>query len=227
MIKIGYGVADFETMVQRGFYYVDRTDHIELLENVSSQYLAFLRPRRFGKSMWISVLQYYYGIQYKEKFDFLFGNYHVGKKPTPEANSYLILRFNFSGIGTETDEQLIQSFLLAVCGAVGNFMNNYPAYFNDEKRKTILQNKMPHDVMREFFDHLNGIDRKVYLLIDEYDHFANELIALRLDTFKKLVTQNGWVRKFYEALKNGANDGVIGRMFITGVSPIMLDSLTS
>ena len=126
MIKIGYGIADFETMVQDDLYYVDRTQYITKLENASSRYIAFLRPRRFGKSMWISVLECYYGLEFKDKFDALFGNYHVGTHPTILANSYLILRFNFSAISTDTDEKMEKSFLLALDEGISRFIKNYP-----------------------------------------------------------------------------------------------------
>ena len=227
MININYGQTHFKDIVTDELYYVDRTHYLPILENSGAAYVAFLRPRRFGKSLWISVLEHYYGTQYKDDFEFLFGKYSIGKNPTKEANSYLILRFNFSGISTDTDEKLHTSFLKEIKRGVSVFMTDYSDYFNEKTRESILNNTESHDLMRSFFEKLRNAKHPIYLLLDEYDHYANELITLRLESFKKLVTQNGWVRKFYESLKNATNDGVIGRMFITGVSPITLDSMTS
>ena len=91
MIKIGYGQSNYKNMVKDDFYYVDRTDYIALIENMGSHFLFFLRPRRFGKSLFISTLEYYYGLQHKAEFDYLFGQRYIGKNPTPLANSYLVL----------------------------------------------------------------------------------------------------------------------------------------
>ena len=227
MIKIGYGIADLKTMVDRNLYYVDRTEYLEILEGFSSSYIAYMRPRRFGKSMWISVLDYYYNVKHSASFDYLFGKYNVGKKPTPFANAYLILRFNFSGVTTETDDILRESFLVAVIEGLKLFFKNYPKNISKEARIAILSEKSPANMLRSFFDSVTTERHKVYLLIDEYDHFANELMAFRFNTFQNVVTKDGWVRKFYEVFKNKANDGTIQRLFITGVSPVTLDSLTS
>ena len=99
MIKIGYGQSNYETMVKDDFYYVDRTDHIALIENMGSRFLFFLRPRRFGKSLFISTLEYYYDLRYKAQFDELFGHRYIGKYPTPLANSYLVLTFDLHATG--------------------------------------------------------------------------------------------------------------------------------
>jgi hypothetical protein len=229
MIQIGYGKADYRELITRGFYYVDRTQFLEVLESMGAEYLIFLRPRRFGKSLWISLLEYYYGLQYKNDFDQLFGKTYIGKNPTNSKNNYYILRFNFSALDTQSDEKLANAFNLGVQGGFTLFMNTYNAFFTPSVREHILRQTDAANCARAFFDHLRSqqIKQKVYLLIDEYDHFANELISFRMETFRNIVSKNGWVRKFYETLKIAANEGVIEKMFITGVSPIMLDSMTS
>jgi len=104
MIKIPYGESDFHTLITRDYFYQDRTQFIEKLEKWYSKYPIFLRPRRFGKSLFISLLHYYYGVEHKEKFQNLFGNLYIGQHPTDYANTYLVLRFEFSRIDTATHE---------------------------------------------------------------------------------------------------------------------------
>jgi hypothetical protein len=227
MIQIGYGKADFRELITRGFYYVDRTRFLEVLESMGAEYLIFLRPRRFGKSLWISLLQYYYGLQYKNEFEQLFGNTYIGKKPTNSKNNYYILRFNFSGLSTETDELLTEAFVKSVRKGVRRFFQDYPDFHHLERQQEILNERQAAIMVGNLLSTDSNNQKKVYLLIDEYDHFANELIAFRMDSFRNIVSKNGWVRKFYETLKIAANEGVIEKMFITGVSPIMLDSMTS
>ncbi len=229
MIKIGYGKADYRELITRGFYYVDRTQFLEVLESMGTEYLVFLRPRRFGKSLWISLLEYYYGVQYENIFEQLFGNTYIGKNPTSSKNNYYVLRFNFSGLDTQTDEGLSAAFLLAVQTGVNSFITRYKHIFTRLVTAHILEQKDAALCMRLFFAHLLDADigNKIYLLIDEYDHFANELISFRMGAFRNIVSKNGWVRKVYETFKIAANEGLIEKMFITGVSPIMLDSMTS
>ena len=125
MLRIPYGIADFKKIALGKMYYVDRTSYLEVLENIGAPYISFLRPRRFGKSLWISVLQYYYGVQYKNQFQELFGSVYIGKNPTEEANSYLILRFNFSGIVSHSDEVLKTSFLNSIKSDIAYFIKSY------------------------------------------------------------------------------------------------------
>ncbi len=228
MIKIGYGISNFADMVSENRYYVDRTPFIEVLENtIQSKYLFFLRPRRFGKSLWISVLEYYYGKQYADKFDFLFGKYHIGKNPTPLKNSYLMLRFDFSGIDTTTILKTEEGFLSKVKLGVGFFAQKYRPFFSEETEAYWLAAGKAEQVMGRFFKSVSGISQQIYLLIDEYDHFTNELVSFNLDGFKKIVSRNGFVRKFYETIKTATGEGIVNRIFITGVSPVTVDSLTS
>lgn len=229
MIKIPFGVSDFEQMITQGYHYIDRTQYLERLEAMGKKYLFFLRPRRFGKSLFISVLQYYYGIEYKNKFEQLFGQQYIGEKTTPLANSYLILRLNFSAIDTDSSEKAFDGFLKRVKNAVEGFTGFYSDFFERTDIKKISVSKTPQDVLDTLFQIMKDrkIERKIYLLIDEYDHFTNEIMAFRFEEFKEIVSKNGWVRKFYESLKIGTDAGWIDRMFVTGVTPITLDSLTS
>ena len=229
MIKIAYGESNFKSLIEDGCYYQDRTHYIPVLESWGQKRFIYLRPRRFGKSLLLSILRYYYGLQYKGLFDTLFGKTYIGTNPTPKAHNYMMLRFDFSGINTDTEQETYDGFLSNVKKGVDAFLTNYDAFFTKEQVKVILANKQPNELIKELLScHIrNKISHKIYLLIDEYDHFANELISFNYAYFSDIVTENGYVRKFYEVLKWGTAEAIIDRIFITGVSPITVDSLTS
>ncbi|MFN0201614.1 MAG: AAA family ATPase, partial [Bacteroidia bacterium] len=224
-----YGISNFAELPKGNYFFADKTPFLHKLENLGEKYIFFMRPRRFGKSLWISILQYYYGTQYKERFQKLFGEYYVGKNPTENANNYLVLTFDFSGIDTSTAENTYQGFLKKVLVGVGAFMSEYPTYFSSKDIEIIEEQTSPEHLLSEFFRRLSKttLSHTIYLLIDEYDHFANELLALNLSHFRNIVGKNGWVRKFYETIKTATRDGIVERMFVTGVSPATLDSMTS
>jgi Predicted AAA-ATPase/PD-(D/E)XK nuclease superfamily len=229
MIKIAYGKSNFKEVIDGKCFYQDRTSYIRQLEDTTSSYLFYLRPRRFGKSLFITMLNYYYAIEFKDQFQAIFGKLAIGKKPTALANSYLVLSLEFSGILTDTPKETFEGFLFNVKDAVGTFLAQYEEYFTPEQAKTILSQEQPNMVMRRLFSYHNDnkVPIPIYVLIDEYDHFANELVSFNFDYFKKIVTKTGFVRKFYETIKKATRDSVVQRIFITGVSPITLDSLTS
>ncbi|MEM6697625.1 MAG: AAA family ATPase, partial [Bacteroidota bacterium] len=229
MIKLPYGISNFETLAKDDFYFVDRTSYIEQLEQFGSRYLFFLRPRRFGKSLFISMLEHYFGIQHKEKFEQIFGQYYIGQKTTELANQFLILKFDFSQIDTATFESTYRGFLNNVKHGILSFIGSYGQYFSKQDEEEVRSGKTPEGVLQSLLRifNLNREGKKIYLLIDEYDHFANEILSFRFQDFIKMVGQNGFVRKFYEAIKVGTHSGAIDRLFVTGVSPITLDSLTS
>ena len=229
MIRIGYGKAHFPLLIKDKAHYVDRTHYIERLENSGEAFVFFLRPRRFGKSLWVSILHHYYGVAHKDKFETLFGNYYIGQNSTVYANQYLILSFDFSGIDAESKDTVYRDFLEKIRIAVSSFMTENKTIFDEKDRAYVLKAKEPHSLVNLLLEILkaNAPDKKIYLLIDEYDHFANQLMAYKLNDFKEIVSKGGFVRVFYETLKTAAGQGLIERMFITGVSPITVDSLTS
>jgi Predicted AAA-ATPase/PD-(D/E)XK nuclease superfamily len=229
MINITYGQSDFKALIEEGFFYQDRTQFIETLEKWPSKFPVFLRPRRFGKSLFIMMLHHYYGLEYKQEFPTLFKNLYIGQHPTAEANKYMVLSFDFSGIDTTNHESTYQGFLKNTLTGVSIFMTTYKDFFTEEQRRVINSEQSPESVIKTLFQFMqnNRISHKIYLLIDEYDHFANELLSFDFNRFKSNVSQNGFVRKSYESFKKAARDGIIGRIFITGVSPITMDSMTS
>ncbi len=229
MVKIPYGTSNFEKLITQGFSYIDRTQYIEVLESLGEQYIAYLRPRRFGKSLWVSTLQYYYGLEHKEKFTQLFGDQYIGQHPTDLANSFLVLKMDFSGIRTETLASTYQGFLSNIQKSADIFLSQYASYFDELDDQYVGAADSPDEVVKRLFQTVKkrNTGHKVYILIDEYDHFANELIAFHFQDYQDVVSRNGYVRKFYEAIKTATGDGIVDRIFITGVSPITLDSFTS
>ena len=222
MRKLPNGISNYETIVRENYIYVDKTMYIEKLENLSDRTIMFLRPRKFGKTLFTSTLECYYDVSKKEEFKTLFANTYIGKNPTKSKNSYHILRFNFSGISTNTVEEAIKGFREKVDLGIDRFVNNYGIdFYNNPEQST-------EGVLGSIFEAFRNQKpkEKIYVIIDEYDHFANELLGFKTDEFKNLVAKNGKIRKWYEILKEGT-ESVVDRIFITGVAPITLDSTTS
>ena len=222
MKKLPYGISDYQRLIENEYYYVDKTKHIEKLENLSEPYIIFLRPRKFGKTLFTSTLENYYDIKKADKFEELFKNTYIGKNPTKQKNKYHILKFNFSGIDTTNEETTIKGFKNEIASSIKVFVEKYEMNFivnTEDEAEGILDN-----LVKAF--NIQRRNEKIYVIIDEYDHFANELLGFNTNQFKNLVSKNGKVRKWYEILKKGT-ESVIDRIFITGVAPITLDSLTS
>ena len=222
MKKLPYGISDYERLVENDYYYIDKTMYIEKLENLAEPYIMFLRPRKFGKTLFTSTLENYYDIKKQEQFEKLFSNIYIGKNPTKLKNSYHILKFNFAGIDTTNNETTLKGFKEKITFSIDEFVKKYNIefYINPELTAEGLLNNLIVAFK------IQKPKEKIYVIIDEYDHFANELLGFNTDQFKNLVSKNGKVRKWYEILKEGT-ESVIDRIFITGVAPITLDSLTS
>lgn len=232
MLKIPYGESDFSGVIQGNFFYQDRTKYIQDVEQSGSKFIFYLRPRRFGKSLFISMLHHYYALEAQKDFHKLFDHLDIGKNPTPFANQYMVLSFEFSGIQTNTPESTFKGFLRKVQHAVRIFLGAYRNFFPQDIHNDIIHQSSPDAMIDSLFFYYKKISQteilpKIYILIDEYDHFTNELIAFDFKTFIDSVTQNGFVRKFYETIKTATRDSIVDRLFVTGVSPITLDSMTS
>ena len=222
MRKLPTGISNYEELVRDNCIYVDKTMYIEKLENISDKRVMFLRPRKFGKTLFTSTIENYYDIAKKDKFEELFSKTYIGKNPTKNKNSYHILRFNFSGIDTTNVEATIKGFKKEIASSIEVFVNKYDMDFyinNNDEAENILDS-----LFKAFY--IQKANEKIYVIIDEYDHFANELLGFNTDEFKNIVSKNGKVRKWYEILKKGT-EMVVERIFITGVAPITLDSTTS
>lgn len=222
MRKLPLGMSNYEDIVRENRIYVDKTKYIEILEDFPNKTVMFLRPRKFGKTLFTSTLECYYDKNRKDKFDELFKDTYIGKNPTENRNKYCILRFNFSGISTETLETTIKGFREKVDLGINTFVELYGLdFYNNPEQST-------EGLLGSLFQafRFQRKEEKIYVIIDEYDHFANELLGFKTEEFKNLVAKNGKIRKWYEILKEGT-ETVVDRIFITGVAPVTLDSTTS
>ncbi|WMP16783.1 AAA family ATPase [Thiothrix lacustris] len=222
-MKIPYGESNFKKVITEGFVYLDKTDYIPQLEAAGS-HLFLLRPRRFGKSLFLSMLEYYYDVAYQHEFDALFGKLYIGQQPTPLRSSYQVLFMDFSGIDTDAGhDAVLQRFTSKVDMHLQTFLRRYA--YPDSYQDAIREKVTPADKMQQFVELLG--EHKFLLLIDEYDHFANSILAADMKLFLRIMGKGGFVRSFYETLKTATQRGTLDRLFVTGVTPIMLDSMTS
>jgi len=224
MKKIIYGESNFKKVkINKNYLYIDKTDYIEKLEKSNENFLIFLRPRRFGKSLFLSTLQYYYDENSADEFDDIFNDTYIGANPTPLKSSFRILFFEFSGINIDGGvKDIYKGFRDNINMSIVRYFKayNYKQYL--DKLDTI---ESPIGLIKYFFEVVE--DDKIYLLIDEYDQFANAILAYSMKDFLEIVGKGGFVRSFYEVLKGATQSGVVQKMFITGVTPITLDSLSS
>ena len=222
MRKLPMGMSNYEEIVKENRIYVDKTMYINKIEDLADKTIMFLRPRKFGKTLFTSTLECYYDVNKKDKFEELFKNTYIGANPTENRNKYNILRFNFSGIGTSTKEEALEGFKNSTIESIKLFIARYNLDFYINAEQTA------EEILNSLFTacQVQKPEEKIYVIIDEYDHFANELLGFRTEEFKEIVSKNGKIRKWYEVLKKGT-ETVVDRIFITGVAPITLDSTTS
>jgi hypothetical protein len=221
-MKTPYGISNFKSLITERYLYVDKTSFIATLEE-QGKYNILLRPRRFGKTLFLSTLRHYYDIRYKNEFDTLFGQLAIGRNPTPLKNSYQTLFMEFSGISIKNAESIEQDFALEVTKRLRIFLNEYQ--YPAEAIRRVEEQSSPASLLKVFFEIVK--DANIYLLIDEYDHFANAILGESLELFSTIVGKGGFVRAFYEVIKTATMEGIIDRLLITGVTSITLDSMTS
>ena len=219
MKKIPYGISDFKLLKKEDYYFIDKTDYIEKIEKYG-RYLMFLRPRRFGKSLLIAILEAYYDIYFKDEFDDIFKDTYIINHKTKEASSYLVLRFDFSAIDIYDVEE---SFRYDVQVTLRSFIEKYNL---DIK----FHRDSPISMFKDIFDYIKKHKLNLYLLIDEYDNFANKLLLNNREDYLNIVSQKtASFKQFFATLKAGAtgNNAPIKRMFITGVTPMTMYDVTS
>lgn len=221
--KIPLGLANFSELKNDNYAYIDKTRFIEILENLDSKYPLILRPRRFGKSLSTYTLQAYYDKAAAKDFNALFADTYIGKHKTPLANQFYVLMLSFAGLGFGND--LPARFLANVKNKLTQFFNRYPHPRQDEVLKAPIDNAV---TLIETFFAILGEDyrKKIYVIIDEYDQFANEILAKDVNRFKALTSSQGFLKDFFAILKD-ATGNAVSRIFITGVTSISLDSMTS
>lgn len=230
--KIPYAIANLEEIRRENYYFIDKTRFIEELENYKVP--VFLRPRRFGKTLWCSVLECYYDINKKADFSSLFGDLYIGKNPTGLENRFLVLRLNFSVVEVKQDIAVLEeNFKKVLFLKIKTFLTYYKGYFKG-KIKPRIENP-PSYTLESIIDFIKENNLPpLYLIIDEYDNFTNQLIISHNDSLYYHLTgqtkeQGGdsFFRAFFKVIKAGVEIRAIGKVFITGVLPITIDDLTS
>ena len=227
-MKFPYGISDFKSLITEGYFYCDRTDKIPLLENTKSQ--LFIRPRRFGKSLVLSMLENYYDVAKKDEFDAIFGNLKIGKNPTPLRNSYFILKFDFSCVDpTGSAEDVKKALFNHINGCIDDFHKFYN-YKGFELSAIEIDREDALYSMKSLLAATRITPYPVYLLIDEYDNFANTVMMGIQSTEKRydaIVHDEGPLRTFFKAVKASTSGSMFDRVFITGVSPVVMSDITS
>ena len=224
--RIPYGMQNFEDVIKEDCYYVDKTPFIEQIEE-SNKYFFFIRPRRFGKTLTLSMLENYYDINKKDKFEEIFGKLYIGQNPTPEHSTYLIIHLNFAEVAAGLDDY--KDGLDNHCRLVFNFFCDIYAHILPAGTKEGLQQE-PDAVskLRFLCQKCQEVGKKIYLFIDEYDNFTNMILAHEehLVRYRNQTHGEGYLRQFFNTIK-GAAGNTLGRVFVTGVSPVTMDDLTS
>ena len=229
--QIPYAISDYDLMRRENYYYVDKTQYIPVIEK-AGRYLFFIRPRRFGKSLFLAVLQGYYDVQYKANFDELYNDTWIHTHPTKEKGSYLFLSFNFSAVDPGRDK-IDASFLNHIKSRALSFAKKYWENLGNDRDYLREQIKASHsgsDILSLIVQFCDDARLKLYIIIDEYDNFANTILTTSgTDAYEQLTHGEGFFKSFFNILKTGTTGmkAPITRLFITGVSPVTLDDVTS
>ncbi len=221
---IPYGVSDFINMRRRNGYYVDNTWGIPLLEALP--YQLFLRPRRFGKSLLLSILHYYYDVNYADRFDELFGGTWIHENPTEDRGQFLVLHLDFSEISGEKLEDIQQSFEDTCLIALDGFLERYKKQLPKGTQKSVHELHSFSSRLKALVNKIIDTDKRIFILIDEYDNFSNRLLAQSgEESYRELCHGDGFFKSFFALLK--AKNKVITNILLTGISPMTLDDVTS
>jgi len=226
--KIPYGISDYAEIMKSNFYYVDKTRFIETVE-ASARFLFLIRPRRFGKSLWLNLMKSYYDVNAAHQFDLLFKETYIGQHPTEERNSYLILSFNFSGVNP--DLGLVQTSFENHCHQVfTSFYNAYKLILGEEFIIGYNQFTTAESRIEYLTNYCKAKNLSIYIFIDEYDNFTNTILSQNGEKKYTTITHgNGFFRLFFNKIKLATTDqnASLKKIFITGVSPVTLDDVTS
>ena len=218
---IPYGVARFEDIRRDNLYYIDKTMYLPLLEETSN-YLFLIRPRRFGKSVFVSMMQAYYDIDKADRFDDLFGGLWIQQHPTPLKNAFQVIYFDFSMVEAGMDQ--LEYTFNNYCGAeLDSFIKRYKSYYDAETFEKVLAEQDAASKLRIINAEARRKEYQLYLIIDEYDNFTNDILSEGgKEMFRNLTHASGFYRKYFKLFK-----GMFSRVFLIGVSPVTLDDLTS
>ena len=207
------------------YYYVDKTQYIAKVEKVTS-FFFFVRPRRFGKSLFLNRLGLYYDINQKDKFEKIFGNLYIGKHPTPDRNKYLVLTLNFSSVAANMD-RLEETFNTYCKIVMDGFAERNAHLLGKEAVEKLHELKTGDALLGSLCQSAQNKGQKIYLILDEYDNFANNiLVDYGNERYRSITHGSGFFRSFLKVVKDYSSS-VIERIFLTGVSPVTMDDLTS
>ena len=222
-----YGVADYAQIRKKNGWFVDRTAKIRDLE--ATAYAVFLRPRRFGKSLLASILESYYDVRYADRFDFFFAGTDIGANPTDERGKYLILKFDFSAVSKDTSK--VQDDFNGYAGLrCDTFARDYGKLLPEGLPERIFKAQTAGMKLNEIASGLQHTDLKLYVIIDEYDNFTNTILAeYGQAAYDSLCHGDGFFKDFFTRLKAATTgtEASVTRLFITGVSPVTMDDVTS
>ena len=219
--RLPYGINDFEAVIEQNQYYVDKTMYLPLLENQPSN-IIFIRPRRFGKSIFLSMLHAYYDCSKKEKFQTLFGDLWVGKHPTPLQGRYQVLHLDFSYVSGSIDK-LEENFDMYLRVKLDGFMRIYQEFYLTDFKEKFFKTDSATEKLALLQDETATKGIPLYLIIDEYDNFTNTVLNEQGENVYWAITHaDGFYRDVFKKFK-----GMFERIFITGVSPVTLDDVTS
>ncbi len=217
-----YGISDFRRIKLENYYYIDKTHFIPKIEE-QPPFLFLIRPRRFGKSLFLNMLAFYYDIFYKYEFEAVFHDCYIYKNPTKEKNSYHILKFDFSAVSTKGDVDDNFSFHCNL--KMNSFIDKY------NLKIKIDMERPAHKNLGFIFEYCKKKSISLYVMIDEYDNFINNLLMHSQTDYKKLVSSKSEAiyKEFFKLLKAGTGDNSssLKKMFITGVSPLAMYDVTS
>ena len=224
--RIPYGMMNFVDVRNDDCYFVDKTSFIPALE-AANKFFFFIRPRRFGKSLTISMLHHYYDVLDKDNFEKWYGGLYIGQHPTPERNSYLVIYLNFAEVLADISNY--SSSLDAYCNTeFRSFCRRYAEYLPDGMMEELCQKEGAVEQLSFLHKRCGEVGLQIYLFIDEYDHFTNKILAEPdcLNDYRSETHGTGYFRSFFDAVKSGTYSA-IKRVFVTGVSPVTMDELTS
>ncbi|MBI4649329.1 MAG: AAA family ATPase [Bacteroidia bacterium] len=234
---IPYGNANFEKIITENYYFVDKTKYIAELEKYTCP--VFLRPRRFGKSVFTEMLRWYYDIKAKDRFTGLFGNTYIGKNPTAKHNNYFFLSLDFSGMNiyaAENTKEIQKAFNSKIGSSLYGFLMYYSALLKlNEDYPDRFDREFNEDAsakLKHVLELVKKVNGKLYIAIDEYDSLTNALAILYQHTpegqneYLNILRKGGFFRGFFEALKDGLKQ-VINGVYITGILPITIADMNS
>ena len=235
LLSTPYGEVAYETFRELGRAFVDKSSVIKDLEDSKTPlYPVLLRPRRFGKSTFVQMLKCFYDISYKDRYEEIFNGKNIYTANLSSHNTYHVINFDFSMVNSQSNTSMLNSFFSAVATGIDDFMIRYPDFVFDyselDKSDSVTLFNNFASAYSKYAKNCftKGSIGRLYVMIDEYDNFANQILSQNIKLFRTITDDNGFLKAFYAAIKAAAaNANCIAKTFITGVSSVSLDSLTS